>query len=227
MRKRVFFVIISIVVLPFCSLLCTFGSAGIPEALSTMATVQVPADFVDDDKLKQLQEDRCGLQGCSASNSSLSLLAHFDASPWRQRSDTAPHKLGEERPDAQIKPFLLSVDKAVFACSEAACDHYYRRCGLDIDYTLFSQAGTAVSEAVISCRAKIIYQTKTGYRLNSEAGPESSRHALIDTAEYSSQLSLHFHFSEYEQVIEVQLDKIECRVHPGNYVSRVTETFID
>ena len=227
MRKRVFFVIISIVVLPFCALLCTFGSAGIPEALSTMATVQVPADFNGDGKLKQLQKDRGTLQGCDASNSSISLLAHFHASPRRQRPDRAPHEVGEERPDAQKKPFLVSVDRAVFACSEAACDHYYRQCGLDIDYTLYSQAGTAVSEAVISCRAKIVYQTKTGYRLNSEAGPETSRHALINTAEYSSQLSLHFHFSEYEQVIEAQLDKIECRVHPGDYVSRVTEAFID
>ncbi len=196
MKKRDFFVIISIVVLPYCSLLCTFGIAGIPEALSTKA----------------------GLGG----------LAHFDASPRRQSSDTTPYKVGEERSHAENKPFLLSVDKAVFACSEAACDNYYRQCGLDIDYTLYSeQARTAVREAVVSCRAKIVYQTKGGYRLNSEAGPETSRHTLKDKPEYSAQVSLHFHFSEYERVIEVQLDKIQCRVHSGDYVSRVREALID
>lgn len=225
MKKRVSIAIASIVVLPFCSLLYTFGIAGIPKPPSTMVEMVATDGFADEIGREQLPSTRRSpiqiIQGFS--KNTLPLFAHFDASPWRQRLNTAPYEAGEEIPFSQKKEFLLSVDNAVFTCSEDACDHYYRQCGLEIDYTLYSeQVRTAASEAVIICRARIVYETEGGYHLNSEAGPETCHHTLKHNAEYSSQLSLHFHFSEYEQVTEVQLDKFECRVHPGDYVSRVT-----
>jgi hypothetical protein len=225
MKKRVSIAIASIFVFPFCSLLYTFGIAGVPKPPATIAEIPAPAGFADEIGWKQLpstcRSHSQFMQG--SSKHSMPLFAHLDASPWRQRLNTAPYEAGEDIPFSQKKEFLLSVDKAVFSCSEDACDHYYRQCGLEIDYTLYSeQVRTAASEAMIICRARIVYQTEGGYHLNSEAGPETCHHTLKDNAEYSSQLSLHFHFSEYEQVTEVQLDKFECRVHPGDYVSRVT-----
>lgn len=237
MKKCVSFAVASTIVFPFFLLLYTFGVAGIPISPSTMAENPVSAGSAGEAGRKQLHNAcRFPVQiNASANDSPISqgasehlgpLLAHFEAPPWRQRLDTAPYEAGENSPFSQKKEFLLSLDNVVFTCggNGNACDHYYRQCALEIDYTLYSEkVRIATNEAVISCRASIVYQTEGGCRLNSEAGPERHHHHTLKyTAEYSSKLSLHFHFSKYEQVTEAQLDRLECRVHPGDYVSRVT-----
>ena len=171
MKKRVSIAIASIVVLPFCSLLYTFGIAGIPKPPSTMVEMPATAGFADEIGRKQLPSTcQSHIQFMQDSlKQSMPLFAHFDPSPWRQRLDTAPYEAGEDIFLSQKKEFLLSVDNAVFSCSEDACDHYYRQCGLEIDYTLYSeQVRTAGSEAVIICRARIVYETEGGYHLNSQ-----------------------------------------------------------
>jgi hypothetical protein len=236
MKKCISFTVASTVVFQFFLLLYTFGIVGIAKPPSAMAEISASADFADKAGQQRLHNaSRLPEQiNVSANDSSLlqvaskqsgPLFAHFEASPWRQRLDKAPCEVGENSPLSQKKEFLLSLDNVVFTCSgnENACDHYYRQCGLEIDYTLYSEkAGRATNEAVIVCRASIVYQTEGGCRLNSEAEPKRHHHNLKHNAEYSSKLSLHFHFSAYEQVTEAQLDRLECRVHPGDYVSRVT-----
>ena len=201
MKKRVSFAVAATVVISSSALLCTCGIAGM---------VKLPSPVI----------------ALSASP----VFAHFEASPWQQRLETDPYEAGEALPFAGQKQFLLTLDNVGFACSgnDNGCDHYYRRCGLDIDYTLYAKkARPAVNEAVISCRARIVYQTEGGCQLCSETGPETYHHAFRHNAEFSSRLSLYFNFSEYEQVTEVQLDKLECRVHPADYVSDVTESVAD
>ena len=240
MNVRDIFSIASIVVMIFWSLLCHPGLAGIYQPPAEIVGIPSSVDLAEEvKKVKQGNIYRTALQfepsenldntrlQNAASENSMVLYAHIDPSHWRQRLDTKSFEAGDGPLNSQRKEFLLRVDNAVFSCREDACDHYYRECGLDIDYTVYSEfVSRAVSDASIICRAKIVYQTEGGYQLNSEAGPETSHHTLNHHAHYSSQLSLHFHFSEYEQVVEVMLDKIECRVHPGDYVSRVTESSV-
>jgi len=241
MNVRDIFPIVSIVVLICWSLLCRPGLAGISQSPLEMVGISSSVDLAEEVNKVKLDNAYRSLfqlnpsenlsntrQHKAISADSMSLIAHVDSSHWRQRSDTRSFDAGDDAPYSQPKKFLLSVDNAVFSCREDACDNYYRECGLDIDYTVYSEHVTReVSDAAIICRAKIVYQTEGGYHLNSEAGPETSHHTLNHHAHYSSHLSLHFHFSEYEQVIEVRLDKIECRVHPGDYVSRVTESSVE
>ena len=201
MKKCVSFAVAATVVISSCSLLCTYGIAGM---------VKLPSPVME----------------LSASP----VFAHFDASPWQQRLETDPYEAGEALPFEGQKQFLLTLDNVEFACggNDNGCDHYYRQCGLDIDYTLYAKkVRPAVNEAVISCRARIVYRTEGGCQLCSETEPETYHHAFKYHAEFSSRLSLSFHFSEYEQVTEVQLDKLECRVHPADYVSDVTGPVAD
>ncbi len=241
MNKPVLSAIVLFVVSLSFSLLQTFGVAGIPSSPPTIAAVSSAVCFPAEGEKKQFHNvyrshaqtrgsgnDSGGLLGSSVSEHRMPLWAHFDASRVGQRRETAPCEIGEDLPCAKKKDFLLSVDRVAFSCSEDACDHYYRQCGLDIEYTLYSgRVRSPVSDAVIICRAKIIYRTKGGYQLNSEAEPEKFHHVFRHNVEFSSRLSLYFHFSKYEQVTEVQLDQVACRVHPGDYLSGVTESLVD
>ena len=229
MNIRDIFSIASIVVLICWSLLCHPGLAGISQPAIKMAGLPTsPNTYRSLFQLKPSGKVSNTRAQNATSENSMVFFAHVDSSHWRQRLDTRSLEAGDDAPYTQPKEFLLSVDNAIFSCREDSCDHYYRECGLDIDYTVYSERVTrTVSDAAIICRAKIVYQTEGGFQLNSEAGPETSHRALKHHTHYSSHLSLHFHFSEYEQVIEVMLDKIECRVHPGDYVSRVTESSVE
>ncbi len=211
--------IISIVVSIWIVLLFTPCTAGVSQySCGALGTISSPegGSARDDDRAYT------GSSICKANahHDDNFLIAHIGSSEWNKGFRPLPHEAAEDQPHVLTEKYQLTIDKAVFTCSEDHCDHYYRECGLAIDYTVSSeQIKSSISEAEISCQAAIIYHTKNGYQLNSNAGPELSLHTFRHHVSVSSHLSLTFYFSEYEQVIGAQLDNLECRVHQHDSMS--------
>jgi hypothetical protein len=199
---------------------CSVGIAGLPlsppGASEDMGSTVSSSARDDQRALTSLSTRTEGAYG-----SDNYLIAHIDSSGSQQGIRTLPHKTAGGLPHVLPEKYLLTIDKAIFTCNEYDCDHYYRTCGLAIDYTVSSERiKEQNSEAEIVCKAAIIYHTKSGYRLNGLAGPEISHHTFSHHGSVSSHLSLIFYFSEYEQVTGVQLDNMECRAHRHEYISR-------
>ena len=199
---------------------CSVGFAGLPlfppGASGDMVSIDSSSTRDDQRARTSLSARTVGVYG-----SDNYLIAHIDSSGSQQGIRTFPHKTAGGLLRVLPEKYLLTINKAIFTCNEYDCDHYYRTCGLVIDYTVSSeQIKEQNSEAEIVCKAAVIYHTKGGYQLNGVAGPETSHHTFSHHGSVSSHLSLTFYFSEYEQVTGVQLDNMECRAHRHEYISR-------
>ena len=162
--------------------------------------------------------------GSSGFNHERLLLSHF--------SEPAPRRPALNAPEADHPSFCplpkptekqtirLKVTGAELHCSEDDCSHHHHDCKLEIMYSLSSEnhAHHDIGASVV-CNARLNYITSHGYRLQSERCSNPMCHTLHQHARIDSRIILGFQFSPYEQVVDAQVDSIQCHIEDAEILN--------
>jgi len=107
----------------------------------------------------------------------------------------------------------LEVTGAELVCSGSECSHYRQGCRLEIKYRLSSDyRAESDIDTWVTCRAKLSYQISHGYHLISERYSNPICHTLHKMSAVNSKVVLGFQFSPYEEVVDAQVDSIQCHL---------------
>ena len=138
--------------------------------------------------------------------------SHYHQKPQRLPMIT-PEKV------EQKESLRLHVTGARLACSEDDCSHHHRGCDLEIAYRLSAtvQPELVVGAQVI-CQARLDYTTSHGYHLKSERCSSPIDHTLHHRDHLDSTIVVEFQFSPYEQVIDAQVDSIQCHIEQAELI---------
>ena len=140
------------------------------------------------------------------------LYAHFHQKPQLQPMIT-PEKV------KQPESLRLAVTGARLACSEDDCSHHHRGCDLLIAYRLSAKVQPKlIVGAQVVCQARLDYTTSHGYHLKSDRCSSPVDHTLHHQDHLDSTMVVEFQFSPYEQVIDAQVDSINCRIEQTDLI---------
>ena len=138
--------------------------------------------------------------------------AHFHQKELLQ---PAPQKPLEMK---QKESLRLDVTGAQLSCSEDDCSHH-RSCNLKIAYRLSSRGDQEFNVgAQVVCQARLNYTTSHGYHLKSERCSSPVAHTLQHQVHLDSTLVVEFQFSPYEQVVDAQVEAIQCHIEQAEII---------
>lgn len=119
----------------------------------------------------------------------------------------------------QPKTLHLDVTGARLSCSENDCSHHHQGCNLEISYRLSSEVQPNFDVgAHVVCRARLDYITSHGYHLKSERCSSPAGHTLHQTDHIDSMIEVEFQFSPYEQVVDAQVESIQCHIEQAELI---------
>lgn len=138
--------------------------------------------------------------------------AHFHQKP-QLRPLIKPDKVGQQ------EALRLHVTGARLACSADDCSHHHRDCNLEIAYRLSAEVQPEIDVgAQVVCQARLDYTTSHGYHLKTERCSSPANHILHHQDHIDSTIVVKFQFSPYEQVVDAEVDSINCHLEQAELI---------
>jgi len=153
-----------------------------------------------------------GLFSVSHSDHTVS-LSHGTFSSLKE-DHSWPHSSSRDFNTDKQQTLSLNVTGLNLFCPKSQCHSHYKECILEVDYSLLTERSSDVDlDAAVCCRARLGYKTSHGYELKSESSFQKICHLHPIDFNQENQVSLRFAFSDYEEVIDAELESIECRIN--------------
>lgn len=108
---------------------------------------------------------------------------------------------------------MLDVTGLKLSCLKSQCQTHHKECRLEVNYFLIGEGISGADlDAAICCKVRLGYMTSHGFELQSESSTENICHLHQADFNQTNHVSLEFAFSDYEQVVDADLESIECRI---------------
>ena len=139
-------------------------------------------------------------------------LNHGSFFPLKQYHNW-PHSSSRNVITGKQQTLTLNVTGLNLFCSKSQCHSHHKECRLEVNFSLFSEGISGADlDAAICCKARLGYRTSHGFELQSESSSEKICHLHQGDFNKQNQVFLRFAFSDYEEVVDADLESIECRI---------------
>jgi hypothetical protein len=102
---------------------------------------------------------------------------------------------------------------AILDCRKSPTDEFWRRCEVSVSYALFSELKQPQSvRSEVKCDIDIEYKLADSFNWQRQEDKKAQHHSIDPNQRIEYKLKSLFNFSDFEQVTNVKIEKLDCEI---------------
>ncbi len=102
---------------------------------------------------------------------------------------------------------------AILDCRKSATDEFWQRCEVKVGYALFSELKQLqIVDVVVDCDIDIEYKLADSFDWQKQENKKVQEHSIEPEQRLEYGLTSQFNFSDFEQVTNVKIEKLDCEI---------------